>query len=377
MQAVKVGVIGCGAISDIYLTNMKRTFGGLSVEGISAKHFENAEKKAAKYQIKAYHVEDLLADSSFELLVILTPAPTHYELIKKALLAGKHVYAEKPLATNTQEAQELLALAEEKHLLLGCAPETFLGSALQTARAALKDGLLGKISSFHVVANRDITMLASILPFLRYPYGGIGYDYGPYYLTALISLLGPMKKVYASVTNLEKERINSFPDSPDYQKPFLYENESQFHALLTTKSGITGTFSLNGDSAFDDEAYFTIHGTNGILLLTDANGFGGDVRFIPHAFPKKEPLVLPPASPLHFNCRGIGPAEMARCIRDGGTPLVDAHMAMHVLEIIEKAVESSRLDLPCALSSTCEIVRPFTDAREFLAENHVEQNEPQ
>ena len=371
MQPVKVGVIGCGAISDIYLTNMTRTFSGLSVEGVSAKHFENAQKKAAKYQVKAYHVEEMLSDPEIELLIILTPAPSHYELIKKALLAGKHVYTEKPLSTTTKEGEELLTLAKEKHLLLGCAPETFLGSALQTARAALEEGLLGDISSFHVVANRDITLLASLFTFLRLPYGGISYDYGVYYLTALVSLLGPMEKVYASVSNLQKERINSYPDSPDYQKPYLYDNESQFHALLTTKSGVTGTFSLNGDSVFDDEAYFTIHGTKGILILTDANGFGGDVRFIPNTFPKKEPVILSPVSPLSFNCRGIGPSDMAHCIREGGTPLVDAHMAMHVLEIIEKAMESAEKDLPCHLSTSCERPRAFTDVEKLLKENEA------
>lgn len=202
MNPVATAVIGCGAISDIYLQNMIERFSTLQVVACCASHRENAKKKAEQYGIKAASVDEILADTEIELVVVLTPAPTHYELIKKALLAGKHVYTEKPLATDAEQARELLALAKDKNLRLGAAPETFMGSMLQTARRALDEDMAGEISSFHVVANRNLSVLASISKFLRMPGGGIGYDYGVYYLTALVSLLGPMKRVYAQTGNL-------------------------------------------------------------------------------------------------------------------------------------------------------------------------------
>ena len=366
MKPVITGVIGCGAISDIYLQNMTQTFAGLTVKGCSAAHIEKAQKKADQYQIRAYATEELLADPEIELVVILTPAPTHYELIKSALLAGKHVYTEKPLATTYAQAQELLALAKEKGLYLGCAPETFLGSAIQTARAAIEEGRLGDITSFHVVANRDISLLASLFGFLRLPYGGIGYDYGVYYLTALVSLLGPMKSVNALVSNPYPVRVNSYPASPDFGKAYTYDNESQIHALLTTQSGVPGTFSLNGDSALSDLGYFTIHGTKGLLKLGDANQFGGEILFYPNDIQNGAPVALPPVSSLSENSRGVGPADLARCIREGGTPLVDARMAAHVLDILEQMNKSSQERTWQTIASSCERPPLFQDEQQLL-----------
>ena len=161
MKPVKTAVIGCGAISDIYLSNMIHKYATLDVVACCASHRENAEKKAAQYGIRAASTDEILADPAVELIVVLTPAPSHYELVKRALMAGKQVYTEKPIATEHLKAQELLALSKEKGLLLGAAPETFMGSAVQTARKALDEGLIGELTSFHIVANRDLTVLAS------------------------------------------------------------------------------------------------------------------------------------------------------------------------------------------------------------------------
>ena len=159
MKPVKTAVIGCGAISGIYLENMTRRYAPLEVTACCANHRENAEKKAAQFGIRAASVDEVLADPSVELVVVLTPPSAHYELVKRALLAGKHVYTEKPIATELRLAKELLALAKEKGLRLGSAPETFMGSGVQTACRALEEGKLGEVTSFHVVANRDLTVL--------------------------------------------------------------------------------------------------------------------------------------------------------------------------------------------------------------------------
>ena len=135
-KKMRVGVVGCGAISDIYLTNMIHNFENLEVAACCAGHLEHAKKKAEQYGIKGCTYEEILADPSIEMVVILTPAPTHEGLIRQALEAGKHVYTEKTMTLAPETAAKLIELAEEKHLYLGSAPDTFLGSALQTARKA-------------------------------------------------------------------------------------------------------------------------------------------------------------------------------------------------------------------------------------------------
>ena len=366
MKPVKTAVIGCGAISDIYLSNMINKYATLDVLACCASHRENAEKKAMQYGIRPASTDEILADPEVELIVVLTPAPSHYELIKKALLAGKHVYTEKPIATELWQAKELVSLAKEKGLLLGAAPETFLGSLFQTGRKALDEGLIGEITSFHVAANRDLTVLASLFKFLRQPGGGIGYDYGVYYLTALVSLLGPMAEVYAKVGNHARTRPNVVPFSPEYGQDYVYDNEAQVNAILTTKSGVTGTFSLNGDSAMQDQAYFTIQGTKGILQLGDANQFGGEARYLPDDPREAVWQTLEPVSSLSDNCRGLGVADMARCIREGGRPQVSAELPCHVLDIIEKTMESGKSGRTCTTETACDRPAAFENWKELL-----------
>ena len=154
-RKMRVGVIGAGAISDIYLQNMIHRFDQLEVVSVAAKHRENARKKAAQYGLEDCTVEEMLADPRIEMVVILTPVGTHYDLIKAALLAGKHVYTEKTITDDLAQAEELLALSEEKQLYLGSAPDTFLGAAWQTAKAVIDEGRLGEIHSFAITANRN------------------------------------------------------------------------------------------------------------------------------------------------------------------------------------------------------------------------------
>ena len=366
MKTVKTAVIGCGAISDIYLTNMINRYATLDVVACCASHRENAEKKAAQYGIRPASTDEILEDPEVELAVVLTPAPSHYELVKKALLSGKHVYTEKPIATELWQAKELICLAEEKGLLLGAAPETFLGSAIQTARKALEEGLIGELTSFHVVANRDLTVLASLFKFLRQPGGGICYDYGVYYLTALVSLLGPVDQVFARVGNHSRIRKNAIPDSPEFGQDYVYDNEAQVNAVLTLKNGVTGTFSLNGDSAAVDQAAFTLHGTKGILRLGDANQFGGEIAFMPDDFFHAAWQTLEQVSGLSDNCRGLGVADLARCIREGGRPQVSAEMPCHVLDVIEKIMESGRSGQACTTETVCDRPAAFENWNDLL-----------
>ncbi len=338
---MNVGVIGAGAISGIYLENMIRRFKGLQVKAISSAHMESARKKAAEWGLQARTTEEILADPEIEMVVILTSASVHYPLIKEALLNGKHVYSEKTITDDFEQAKELRELAAAKGLYLGCAPDTFLGSALQAARAAIDRGLLGDIHSFVISANRNNTLLLSYAKFLREPKAGALFDYGVYYMTALTSLLGPVKRAFG-VTRAPYETYPSLrPEEAGMDIKNV--NESQVAAILELQSGVTGTFHQDHDSACIDQAYFAIYGTKGVLYLPDPNQFGGSVRFLPNTKDwdhPEPPVVLEQHTPFSMNSRGVGPADLAQAVREGRPPRASADMAVHVLEVLEAVLNS-------------------------------------
>lgn len=363
-KKVRTAVIGSGRISAEYLQNMMHTFNNLEVVACSSANMENARKKAAQFGIEARTNEEILADPTIEMVVVLVPAPAHAELIEKALLAGKHVYTEKTMTVELEDAKRLVALAKEKGLYFGSAPDTFLGDAWQTARKALEDGIIGDVVSFSMNINRNIDFMASLFEFLRLPGGGFAYDYGVYYLTALVSLLGPVQDLYSVVKNKASTRINCAPMSADFGKPYSYQNESQIYALMNLESGVTGTVSMNGDSALQDLALFWIYGSKGVLKLTCANDFGGEVHWIPSSFDPEEGMarVLPSVSPLKEHCRGIGPADMAMAIQTGTTHRANAEMALHVLDVIECMMLSAKENRPICVDTTCEKPAPLSMA---------------
>lgn len=363
-KQLRAGVIGCGAISDIYLKNMINEFGNLEVVACAANHLENALKKAEQYGIKGCTVEELLADDSIDMVVILTPAPTHYELAKKALEAGKHVYTEKTMTITVETARELVKLADEKGLYFGSAPDTFLGAAWQTARKMIDEGKLGEISSFQISANRDLDFLAGLFGFLRMPGGGICYDYGVYYLTMLVSLLGPVKGAFAMVRNLKPVRKNVMEQSPEYGKEFSYPNESQVCAVMELENGVRGNFALNGDSVLQDQAEFIIYGTKGILKMNDPNGFGGKNIFMANSYDiSRQPVweEIDNVCGYEENSRGIGPSEMADAILSGRRNRASKEMAYHVLDVIDTMMKSSDSGRFEEVASTCERPERLTE----------------
>ena len=358
-KKICTGVIGAGAISDIYLKNMINRFDNLYVKSICAAHLESAQKKAQEYGIQAVTMEEMYEDPEICLVVNLTPAHVHYDVIKGALEHGKHVYTEKTLTDDINKSAELVQLAREKGLYLGSAPDTFMGAALQTARSAIDSGLLGEIHSFAVSANRNNDILLSLFDFLRKPGGGIVCDYAVYYVTALVSLLGSVDRVGSIVGHPYPTHVNCVPGTPLYGQTMDTPNESQVNAVLQFENGVTGTFHIDADSVMEDQAYFTIYGTKGILILTDPNQFGGQVRFIPNApdsADRKEPSVLPGVNEYSDNSRGLGPSDLADTILNG-TPLrPSAEMAYHVHEVLNAMLEGGATGEFTDIRSSC--VRP-------------------
>ena len=356
-QRIGVGVVGAGIISDIYLKNMTGRFADvLDVRCICSARMDSARRRAAQYGIQAVTLEDLLRDPSVELVVNLTPTPAHGDIIRRALEAGRHVYTEKTLTGDYESAVALSRLASERGLRLGSAPDTFLGAALQTARAAVDGGLLGTVQSFAIAANRDNRLLTPFYRFLNLPKGGAGYDYAVYYLTALVSLLGPVSQVAAVVRTPYPTHIDLNPDFDTYGKPIPTPNESQLMAVLRLRSGAAGTLHFNHDSAMDDQAFFALYGTEGILYLPDPNGFGGPVRFLPAGKSFDDhpaPRTLDCPFDFSDNSRGLGPADMARAILENRPHRANAEMACHVLETIDALMESGQTQTFQDLRSTC------------------------
>lgn len=334
---MNIGVIGAGTISEIYLENMTKTHSNLKVLGVADLNHESAQKRATQFGIKAYTVEDLLNDPEIEMVINLTPVGAHYSVIRSALESGKHVYTEKTITNDSAKARELIKLAEEKNLYLGSAPDTFMGNAIQAAKTAIDDGLLGDIHSFAISANRNNDVLLSLFAFLRQPGTGVLLDYGVYYVTALASLLGPVARVGGIVGTPYKTHVNILP-GPNFGEVMDTPNESQVSAILQLKNGITGTLHIDTDSNMFDETYFAIYGTKGILYLSDPNQFGGEVRFQPNYMdPSKpaKPVVLWKFTSWEGNARGIGPAEMADAIENHRLNRTSKEMAAHVLEVLE------------------------------------------
>ena len=343
VKPMRVGVVGSGLISRIYLENMTRRFEILEVGGVCSAHFENAKRRADEFGLPAMTLEDMLADARIDMIVNLTPTPAHEGIIRQALEAGKHVYTEKTMTTGHESARALADLAAKKGLWLGSAPDTFLGAALQTARRAIDDGLIGEVTSFAFAANRDNDYLRSFYRFLNLPFGGVAYDYAVYYLTALCSLLGPVARVAAAVRAPYPNRVDIDPKSKTYGQRIDTPNESEISAVLTLKSGVSGTAHVNADSVIEDMHFFAIYGTKGILYLPDPNGFGGEVRLQPNWAYDAAPAPARALGNRPYyadNSRGVGPAELAWSVRAGRPARAGADMACHVLEVIDAIIES-------------------------------------
>ena len=358
---MQLGVIGAGAISDIYLKNLTSSFENVQVKAVCARHLERAQIKAAQYDIQACTLEQMLSDPEIRMVVVLTPVDTHYEIIKQALLAGKHVYTEKTIAGTAAEAWELCALADAGNLYLGSAPDTFLGTCFQTARKAIDDGLIGEIHSFSVAISRNNDFATARLPFLRLPGAGCLRDYLVYYVTVLVSLLGPANKAGAFVKTPYPVRRNSTPGTDDYGEIIQTPNESIVAAILELESGIVGTLHEDNETIMEDRADFAIYGTRGVLLLGNPNHFGGQVQLL-RAEPGRQMTssVLEPVAGYSGNARGLGAEEMAEALIAGRRNRASKELASHVLDILEAMECSGNEGRMVEITSSCERPPFFT-----------------
>lgn len=338
VKKVKTAVIGCGAISRIYIENMVDSFEILELVGCCDRNEALAREVADTYGIRAMTMEAIINSPEIEIVVNLTNPAAHYEVIKTLLQHGKHVYTEKVLAADIEEARELTVLAQEKNLLLCSAPDTFLGAAVQTARGLIEAGLIGRVTSCVAVLQRDAGLLAEKFPYTAQKGGGIGIDVGIYYTTAMINILGEVERVCGMSGVLEPEQTHYFPQNDDFGEIYEQEAETYLAGTLQFKSGCIGTLHFNSRSIRTEKPYVAFYGTQGILFLEDPNCFGGAVNVVMKG--QAEPVAFPLTHGYAGNSRGLGVAEMAWSLRTGRTPRTNADMALHALEILTGIVES-------------------------------------
>jgi len=357
IQPVKTAVVGCGMISDAYLATMSSKFKILEVVGCCDLNRDKVQAQAQKYGIKAMTMEEILADDSIEIVVNLTTPQAHYPVIKQLLEGGKHVYTEKVMTVALEHAAELVQIADQKGLYLGAAPDTFLGSAIQTARYVVDSGMIGEVTSCYCALTRDSELFGRAFPFTIKPGGGIGFDVGIYAITALLSILGPVTEVSGVVrTRLPEKQDLSLER---FGEPIRVECENLMSGILQFECGTVGTILFDANSIFTipERPSLVLYGTLGAVMMADPNNFGGEVRVILKG--NNEPFVMQQNHAYQDECRGLGVAEMAWSMRRGRKNRANKEMAYHALEVLYGMVKSSQTRANQAMQSSFEKMTPI------------------
>lgn len=362
---MKIGILGCGVISHTYVREMKRIYGKtLEIKAVASRRRESAEALAAEYGIpKVLTPEELLQDESICLIVNLTPPKAHKELNRRILEAGKHVFCEKPFALTVEDAQEIAALAGQKGLYIGSAPDTFLTAPMQSCRRLLEDGWIGK--PLYVTANMMSSGVETWHPSPQAFYekgGGPLYDMAGYYLSVLMHFFGPVAEVFSySGKGFEKRRIYSQPLAGETVK---VDVPTHYTSVLKMKNGILVNMNMSFDIWYSTLPKMEIYGTEGTLTVPDPNMSDGK----PAVFRKEQVIVgtygiqseqksyelpLRDQSVAEYT-RGTGVAEMVRAIEAGRKNRAGVELAIHILEVIRGMMESSESGAVYKMRTTCE-----------------------
>ena len=358
MKAVRTGVIGCGAISPIYLQNGS-VFEDYTIAACADKDLDRAKARAKEFGVpRVCSVDEILADPEIELSLNLTTPEVHGSIGRRALEAGKSVYNEKPLAATREEARNLLDLAGAKGLLVGAAPDTFLGGGLQTCRKLVDEGAIGEpvaATAFMLCPGHE-----SWHPDPAFYYqvgGGPLFDMGPYYLTALVSLLGPVEQVTGSARITFAER--TITSKPRAGARIRVETPTHIAGCLEFVNGAVATMTMSFDVWAHHLPRLELHGSEGSLSLPDPNTFGGPVSLWRKDNPEWTQIAL--SHGYADNMRGLGVADMAAAIRKGRPHRANGRMAYHVLDAMHAILDASRLSRHVQLVSACERPAPLPE----------------
>ncbi|WP_299372887.1 Gfo/Idh/MocA family oxidoreductase [uncultured Tateyamaria sp.] len=369
-----IGIIGCGNISTAYL-RLAPLFKGLEVRAVADMNPEAARARAAEFDVRAETVAGLLGADDIDIIVNLTIPDAHFSVTKSILEAGKHAYTEKPIVLTLAEGEELRALADANGLRIGSAPDTFLGGAHQAARQAIDAGRIGKViaGTAHVMShgmeywhpNPDFFFLPGAGPML---------DIGPYYVTNLIQLLGPVRRVSALTSMASDTR--TILSEPRKGEVIPVKTPTNIHALLDFVSGATITLSTSWDVWAHRHGHMELYGADGTMFLPDPNWFSGTVEVTgadgatttldtashPLGVPNQDHGGTPMA-----NYRTAGLAEMAVAMNEGRPHRCALELAIHAVDVMTSILTAGEKGEVVTLTTTCDRPAPLpADAAQAL-----------
>ncbi len=369
-KTLGVGIIGCGNISWAYLTLAKK-FNHIEVVAVADMNMAAAEARAEEFGVKAQTVKDLLKNKDIQIVVNLTVPAVHYKVSKQILDAGKHVYSEKPLTLSYKDALALQKYAAKKKLRVGSAPDTFLGASHQQARKAIDDGVIGKVVSgtCHFMGP-GMEMWHPNPDFFFNPGGGPVLDMGPYYITNLVNLIGPVKRVSALAGTGRKTR--TITNGPRNGEVLKVKVPTTYHALLEFANGACITLGLSWDVWAHKHQNMELYGQTGAMFVPDPNFFGGDVML---ATQGKLPEAMKPwdhpfgvknwgqqnsqTDVVWANYRCAGLADMADAIMKKRHARCDVSLVAHVVEVMTAVMEAGKKRKVLTLKSTCKRPAPL------------------
>ncbi|MGV0819703.1 Gfo/Idh/MocA family protein [Martelella sp. AMO21009] len=358
MEKVGIGIIGCGNISAAYLKAMAG-FDVLDIRGVADLNQAAAEAKAAEFNVPASTIDALLADPKVEIILNLTIPRAHVAVGLRALEAGKHTYSEKPLGINFAEGKKLAEAAEKAGLRIGAAPDTFLGGGHQTARALVDSGALGLAVGGTASFMRPGHESWHPNPDFYYDIGGGPMlDMGPYYITDLVNLFGPVKKVAGFATMLRRER--EITSEPRRGETISVKVPTHIAGTLFFENGAVVQVTMSFDVAGHKHLPIEIYGTEGTLLVPDPNFFAGPVSLLKKGGDFEDHPVDQPYA--DGNYRSIGLADMAYAIRNDRPHRANGDLALHVLEVMEAFTTAAETEKTVGITTTVARPAPLSDS---------------
>lgn len=362
MGLLNVGIIGCGNISAAYLT-LASQFAGYQIVACADKEASLADARAAEFNCRSMSVDALLADASVALIVNLTVPSAHFEITKAAIEAGKHVYSEKPYVLTLEQGVELRDLAKANKVRIGSAPDTFLGGSHQRARDIIDSGGIGRVvGGSCYFQTHGMENWHPNPDFFYQPGGGPVLDMGPYYISNLVQLIGPVKQVVAMASQPFQQRTIS--SEPRAGEVIDVDVQTTVDGILKFEQGAQITFTSSWDVWASENSLIELHGTQKTMFVPDPNHFGGQIRIADRdgeqSFEPFSTLCMPnledSSGTLVANYRGIGLADMVAAIADDREHRCNGDLALHVVDTLmclSKSAESG-----CVENTTTSCERP-------------------
>ena len=380
---LKVGLIGCGHISETYFRS-QTYFNNINIVTCADINIEAANKCAQEYNIQAKNVDDLLADKEIDIILNLTNPISHYETIKKTLLSNKHSYCEKPLSISFEQGKELVELANSKKLYLGNAPDTFLGGGGQLTKKIIDSGEIGdiKLGNFFFAFPGVQSWHPNPEPWFIEG-GGPVLDMGPYYYTMLVNLLGPAKNIKAYATTVSKYR--SIGEGTKKGKEFKVEVPTSYHIIIEFNNNAIVQGFLSFDVINHQTNFMEFYGTKGSIIGPDPNMFGGPIKvslteggnwkdYSTEEMHLGKINIFNESgrsneSPTNANYRGVGLSDMIFSIENNCEHRCNEKLILHVLDMLDTTIQSAKKLSTLNLRTTCSKTKQFTESEVALIMN--------